>query len=393
MNKKLIHFSLILISFLFFTTHNIIAQTEIASGAYNGHKYSVVSFPAQSWDAANAQIAGLCDAHLAVITDGGENDFVVSLLESNVEDIQQFWLGGFQANPNAPAGDTWTWVTGETWDYTNWGTGEPNDFAGSGSESFLAIWNLAAYSGWAWNDEGNFENIAGYIVESGLDAIDIKPGSDPNSINCGNANGVITVALLSSDCFDATTVDHTTVTFEGASETHVNKKTGEARRHEEDVDGDGDTDLVFHFRAGETSLDCGSTSGALQGYTYDGNLVYGQDDVNMVEGSLKKDGSDSDNLISSLEYDYKLIGNYPNPFNPETHINYSIPESGTVTLTVYNLLGVKVKTLYQGHSNAGVHSILWNATDDSGSRVPSGIYFVLFQANQFSEIRKMTLLK
>ena len=93
--------------------------------------------------------------------------------------------------------------------------------------------------------------------------IDIKPGNDPNSINCNNENETIAVAILSTDDFDATTVDHTTVTFEGASETHVDKKTGSARRHEEDVDGDGDTDLVLDFRLGDTDLTCGSTEGKL----------------------------------------------------------------------------------------------------------------------------------
>ena len=59
---------------------------------------------------------------------------------------------------------------------------------------------------------------------------------------------------MPTDDFEATTVDHTTVTFEGAIEMHVNKKTGVARRHEEDVDGGRDTDLVLHFRLGDTDL-------------------------------------------------------------------------------------------------------------------------------------------
>ncbi len=114
-------------------------------------------------------------------------------------------------------------------------------------------------------------------------AIDIKPGSDPNSINCNNANETITVAILTTDDFDATTVDHTTVTFEGASETHVNEKTGVARRHEEDVDGDGDTDLVLHLRLGDTDLDCGSTDGTLTGETFDGQAIEGADAVRMID--------------------------------------------------------------------------------------------------------------
>ena len=78
-------------------------------------------------------------------------------------------------------------------------------------------------------------------------------------------------------------MDHATVTFEGARETHVNKKTGLARRHEEDVDGDGDTDLVLHFRLGDTDLTCDSTEGMLTGQTFDGTAIEGTDAVQMID--------------------------------------------------------------------------------------------------------------
>lgn len=112
--------------------------------------------------------------------------------------------------------------------------------------------------------------------------IDIKPHSDPNSINCSNQRSVILVAILTTDDFDAITVDHTTVTFEGAGEAHVNKKTGDVKRHEEDVDGDGDVDLVFHFRIGDTNLNCDSTTGTLTGETVDGQAILGTDNVRGV---------------------------------------------------------------------------------------------------------------
>lgn len=112
--------------------------------------------------------------------------------------------------------------------------------------------------------------------------IDIKPGSDPNSINCNNPKEIITVAILTTDVFDATTVDHTTVTFEGASEWHVNKKTGDPERHEKDADGDGDTDLILHFRLGDTNLTCDSTEAMLTGETFGGETIGGFDNVNMV---------------------------------------------------------------------------------------------------------------
>jgi len=62
----------------------------------------------------------------------------------------------------------------------------------------------------------------------------------------------------------------------------VNKKDNRPRRHEEDVDGDGDTDLVFHFRLGETTLTRDSTEGTLTGETFDGQSIEGMDMVHMI---------------------------------------------------------------------------------------------------------------
>lgn len=108
---------------------------------------------------------------------------------------------------------------------------------------------------------------------------DIKPGSEPNAINCHNQGTLITVALMTTERFDATTVDHTTVSFEGATEIHINRRTGVPQRHEEDVDGDGDMDLVFHFMLADTTLTCDSTEGTLTGETYDGMQIVGTDSI------------------------------------------------------------------------------------------------------------------
>jgi hypothetical protein len=113
--------------------------------------------------------------------------------------------------------------------------------------------------------------------------VDIKPGSDWNAINCENEKAVISVAILSTDVFDATTIDHSTVLFEGSCETHVINKTGELRRHEEDVDGNGHTDLVFHFLMGDTNLDCDSIEGKIVGETFSGEVFKGSDSVHMVK--------------------------------------------------------------------------------------------------------------
>ena len=99
---------------------------------------------------------------------------------------------------------------------------------------------------------------------------------------CNSGNGVVPVVILTTDSFDATTVDHTTVRFGDAQETHSSKKG--VTRHEEDFDGDGDLDLVFHFRVDETGYDCDTAETVLTGTTFDGqpigaggDLAFGRD--------------------------------------------------------------------------------------------------------------------
>ena len=107
-------------------------------------------------------------------------------------------------------------------------------------------------------------------------AIDIKPGSLPNSIN-PKSKGVIPVAILTTGTFDATTVDSTTVRF-GATGTEA------APVHSalEDVDGDGDTDLILHFNTQDAGIQCGDTSASLTGETFSGQAIQGADSVNTV---------------------------------------------------------------------------------------------------------------
>jgi len=85
---------------------------------------------------------------------------------------------------------------------------------------------------------------------------------------------------------------------------------------------------------------------------------------------------------------FKLVQNYPNPFNPTTVITYSIPNSSDVTLRVYNTIGEAVATLVNQHQEAGKFNVTFNATN-----LPSGIYFYSIQAGQYSNVKKMLLLK
>ena len=90
---------------------------------------------------------------------------------------------------------------------------------------------------------------------------------------------------------------------------------------------------------------------------------------------------------------YALNQNYPNPFNPTTEIMYAIPEAGHVKVAVFNILGQNVRDLVNEEKAVGSYSVIWDGKDTNGEAVASGVYFYRIRANEFSETRKMLLLK
>lgn len=103
--------------------------------------------------------------------------------------------------------------------------------------------------------------------------IDIKPGSDPNSINV-KSRGKIAVAILTTDTLDATSVDPATVLF-GRTGTEA----APVHFALENVDGDEDTDMVLHFNTWATGIQCGDTSASLTGETFSGQMIQGSDSI------------------------------------------------------------------------------------------------------------------
>jgi len=115
--------------------------------------------------------------------------------------------------------------------------------------------------------------------------IDIKPGSDPNSWPCRKANDDLPVAILSTDSFDATTVDADSVRFgkTGTEAAEVHEKKDKAKRHVEDKNGDGLLDMVFHFRFGDTGFSCDDIPAGEKSVTLDAKLT-GTADGAVIEG-------------------------------------------------------------------------------------------------------------
>jgi hypothetical protein len=163
---------------------------------------------------------------------------------------------------------------------------------GLATESRFAVeGNIVAFRVWErgqgstdLNGDGDTSDFILHVARIGPTAVavdvDVKPGSDPNSTNIGS-RGVIPVAILTTSDFDAADVDPDTVLFEGASPVHYAP---------EDVDVDGDLDLIMHFRTQETDIAEDAMEACLTGETFSGQPVQGCDVIRIVPPSLDSDG-------------------------------------------------------------------------------------------------------
>ncbi|MFC1887632.1 tandem-95 repeat protein [Candidatus Cloacimonadota bacterium] len=138
----------------------------------------------------------------------------------------------------------------------------------------------------------------------------------------------------------------------------------------------------------------------------DDELIVGAEVTERVEEdvtiSMVKDG-----IIQQLTYNViieprsedtpqfitELRGNHPNPFNPETNIEFSMGETGRAAITIYNIKGEAVRTITDEVYEPGIYNVSWNGKDDSGNSVSSGIYFYKLEAGGTSKIKKMMLLQ
>ncbi len=90
---------------------------------------------------------------------------------------------------------------------------------------------------------------------------------------------------------------------------------------------------------------------------------------------------------------YVLAQNFPNPFNPTTRIQFSVPATENVSLKVYDVLGNEIATLINEEKASGTYNVVWNGADNFGRKVTSGIYFYQLKTPNYSETRKMIMMK
>ena len=155
----------------------------------------------------------------------------------------------------------------------------------------------------------------------------------------------------------------------------------------------------YRLKAGSPCIDKGRIVSGNGGRDYFGNKIYnGAPDVGAHEYyDPAAIGNAEPGSKSNLAETYTLSGNYPNPFNPRTSIQFSVPELALVRIEVFNLQGQLIRTLLEELKFSGEHRVIWNGDDQSGQTVSSGIYVARMTARNDSRVYisslKMVLIR
>lgn len=165
-----------------------------------------------------------------------------------------------------------------------------------------------------------------------------------------------------------------------------------------DGDGDGDPDGLTFSDVPEKIIIPNPIPGdytiGVNGFT----VWFGSEKYAVVVGidGVPQKGAADTELIAvdrMLPETFDVAQNYPNPFNPSTEIAYQLPEASHVNIEVFDVRGVKVRTLVQGDMAAGFHKATWDARSDNGAQVASGLYFYVVKAGEHVMKKRMTFVK
>jgi hypothetical protein len=156
-----------------------------------------------------------------------------------------------------------------------------------------------------------------------------------------------------------------------------------------DLDSDGDMEIAVGIKGNGTNLMVidykeSASSTHLQWPNF-GKDVWRSNDFSDVVTAVDE--------VPEVALEFGMSQNYPNPFNAQTTIHFSLTAPGEVTLSIFDLLGRRIRLLQSGSLNAGMHGIIWDGANESGNVVASGIYFYRLESPEGARTMRMLLLK
>jgi serine protease len=244
------------------------------------------------------------------------------------------------------------------------------DINNNGSQEIVIV----AYNGDLYVTDTAGINLPGFPVSVGQN-VESTPviarfdGSNLSGIVFGDANG-----KLHSYRSDGTESANFPITING------NVKVSAALA---DIDNDSKMDIAVPNDASFFIIDTKRAAASYQWQFFMGN--------NSRSGNTYQTTPNTDNTIPELTT--ALTGNYPNPFNPETTISFTVKAATPVIVEIYNTKGQKVKTLVNETKAQGNHTINWNGTDDKGTKVSGGVYLYRMNAGKYTSTKKMIMMK
>lgn len=162
-------------------------------------------------------------------------------------------------------------------------------------------------------------------------------------------------------------------------------------------------EMIADFRTDKTLKGQGSTPFGNDYFFYDNQGLASHTNYSYIVADVDFNGKETKHkdkpatifiVFSPLPKDFTLLGNFPNPFNPETTIEFSVPEQAKFSIEIFNVLGQSVKVLAENEiAKEGSNQISWNGTDENNSLVPSGVYFYKITTGNETQVSKMLLLK
>ncbi len=354
----------------------------------DGNHVATITKPSADWSGSETITFTATDPGTA--SDGDAATFSIASAVAHITlNEDSLFFDGYQGGPD-PADQTII--------VTNSGTGDLN-------------WNAAASETWVGLSATSGAAPSGFDVSIDAAALDIGTHTATITITSAEAdNSPQTIAV------EVTIIDDVDIILDPDSLFFV--AMGENPESQSfNISNGSPSGVEFDWSASETSawMSLSATSGtspsdvtvnieigSLLPGDYQAIIIVRQitpklsieDDQDTVYVQLTVDQStDVDDIGGALPTEFSLAQNYPNPFNPTTAIEFNLPKPAVVSLTVYNVLGQKVTTLIDESLSAGNKRVVWDGTDSSGRTVQSGVYFYRISTSEFTETRKMLMMK